>query len=67
MPRITWYESYTTTGKYSAEITEEEAKLFEEDPDRFFEEVDYLANKDLLSDDISNEEESDFEIEYDEE
>ncbi len=67
MPRITWFESYTTICKYSAEITEEEAKLFEEDEERFFDEVDFRYNQDLEWDKIKNEEEYDFEVESDEE
>jgi hypothetical protein len=67
MPKITWFESYKTICKYSAEITEEEAKLFEEDEERFFEEVDFRGNQDLEWDKIKNEEEYDFEVESDEE
>jgi hypothetical protein len=33
--KITWFESYVTICKYSAEITDEQAKLFEEDEDKF--------------------------------
>ncbi len=29
--KLVWYESYTTICKYSADLTDEEAKLFEED------------------------------------
>ena len=65
--RITWTESYTTICKYSAELTDEEAKLFEEDEDRFFEEVDYSANQELEWDDVNDHGREDFEIEYDEE
>lgn len=65
--RITWFESYTTICKYSAEITDEQAALFEEDEDRFFEEVDYQGNQELEWDKIKNEEIYDFEIENDEE
>jgi len=63
MPKFTWIESYTTNAKYSAEITEEEAKLFEENPEEFFETVDYIGNKELEWDDISNEDESDHQVE----
>jgi len=63
--KITWFESYTTICKYSAEITEEEAALFEEDQDRFFEEVDYQGNQDLEWDKITDEDMYDFEIEED--
>ncbi len=61
--KITWFESYTTICKYSAEITDEEAALFEEDQDRFFEEVDYQGNQDLEWDKITDEDMYDFEIE----
>jgi hypothetical protein len=63
--KITWFESYTTICKYSAEITDEEAALFEEDQDRFFEEVDYQGNQDLEWDKITDEDMYDFEIEED--
>lgn len=65
--RITWFESYTTICKYSAEITDEQAALFEEDEDRFFEEVDYQGNQELEWDKIKDEDIYDFEIENDEE
>lgn len=64
--RITWTESYTTTCKYSAELTDEESKLFEEDEDRFFNEVDYTANQELEWDDEKDHGREDFEIEDDE-
>ncbi len=66
MPKITWFESYTTICKYSAEITEEEAQLFREDEDKFFEEVSYSDNQDLEWDKIENEDTYDFEIEDEE-
>jgi hypothetical protein len=61
--RLVWFESYTTICKYSAEITDEEAALFEEDQDKFFEEVDYQGNQDLEWDKITDEDMYDFEIE----
>jgi hypothetical protein len=61
--KITWYESYKTVCKYSAELTDEEAKLFEEDQDRFFEEVDYQANQELEWDDVEDNDFYDFELE----
>ncbi len=67
MPRITWFESYTTICKYSAEITEEEAQLFKEDEEKFFEEVSYSDNQDLEWDKITDEDTYDFELEEDEE
>ena len=35
--RITWTESSTTYYKYSAELTDEQAELFETDEQKFFE------------------------------
>jgi hypothetical protein len=61
--KLVWFESYTTICKYYAELTDEEAKLFEEDEDKFFEEVDFRGNQDLEWDKIENEEEYDFQIE----
>jgi hypothetical protein len=61
--KITWFETYTTICKYSAEITDEEAKLFEEDEDKFFDEVDVDGSKELEWDEIQDEEEYDFDIE----
>lgn len=63
MPKFTWTESYTTICGYSAEITEEEAQLFKEDPERFFEEVSFRDNQDFEWDKITNEESFDFEVE----
>ncbi len=64
--KLVWFESYTTICKYSTELTDEEAALFEEDQDRFFEEVDYQGNQDLEWDKITDEDIYDFEIEDDE-
>jgi hypothetical protein len=64
--KLVWFESYTTICKYSAELTDEEAALFEEDQDRFFEEVDYQGNQDLEWDRIKDEDMYDFEIEDEE-
>lgn len=66
MPKITWSESFTTTCRYSAEISEEDAQLFKEDQEKFFEEVDYRYSQDLEWDKITNEETYDFELEEDE-
>ena len=63
--KLVWFESYTTICKYSTELTDEEASLFEEDEDRFYEEVDFRGNQDLEWDKITNEDEYDFEIEED--
>jgi hypothetical protein len=64
--KLVWFESYTTICKYSTELTDEEAALFEEDQDRFFEEVDYQGNQDLEWDKIKDEDMYDFEIEDEE-
>ena len=45
--KLVWFESYTTICKYSTELTDEEAALFEEDEEKFFEEVDYQDNQEL--------------------
>jgi hypothetical protein len=63
--KLVWFESYTTICKYSAELTDEEAELFENDEDRFFEEVDYQGNQYLEWDKITDEDMYDFEIEED--
>ena len=62
MPKLTWNESYTTTAHYSAIITEEQAKLFKENKDKFFEEVDYSEDQQLEWDNIGDEDAHDFEI-----
>jgi hypothetical protein len=64
--KLVWFESYTTICKYSTELTDEEAALFEEDEDRFYEEVDFRGNQYLEWDKITNEDEYDFEIEEEE-
>jgi len=61
--KLVWFESYTTICKYSTELTDEEATLFEEDEEKFFEEVDYMDNQDLEWDKITDEDTYDFEIE----
>ena len=63
--KLVWYESYKTICKYSAELTDEEAKLFEEDEDRFYDEVDIDGIKELEWDKIQDEDEYDFSIEED--
>lgn len=63
--KLVWFESYTTICKYSAELTDEEAQLFEEDQDRFFDEVSYRDVQDLEWDKIANEEQYDYQIEED--
>lgn len=64
--KLVWFESYTTICKYSAELTDEEAQLFEEDQDRFFEEVSYRDVQDLEWDKITNEDQYDYQIEEEE-
>lgn len=61
--KLVWFESYTTICKYSTELTDEEAELFEEDEDRFYEEVDFRVNQDLEWDKITEEDQYDFDIE----
>jgi hypothetical protein len=63
MPKFIWFESYTTIAKYSAEITEEQAALFKENPDKFLETVSYQDNADLEWDKITNEEWYDHDLE----
>ena len=65
--KLVWFESYTTICKYSTELTDEEAELFENDEEKFFEEVDYMGNQDLEWDKITDEDTYDFEIEGDDE
>jgi hypothetical protein len=61
--KLVWFESYTTICKYSAELTDEEAELFENDEDRFYEEIDFRGNQDLEWDKITDEDEYDIDIE----
>lgn len=63
MPKFIWFESYTTTVKYSAEITEEQAELFKVNPEEFFETVSYSDNQELEWDKISNEDWYDHDLE----
>lgn len=64
--KITWTESSTTYYHYSAEITEEQAELFETDEQKFFEEVDFFANGIVEWEDVKDHDAEDFEIEEDE-
>lgn len=61
--KLVWFESYTTICKYSTELTDEEAVLFEENEEKFFEEIDYTADQDLEWDKITDEDTYDFGIE----
>lgn len=63
--KITWTESSTTYYHYSAELTDEQAALFEEDEQRFFEEVDFRADSNLEWEDVKDHDDDDFEIEED--
>lgn len=63
MAKITWIETFTTTAKYSCDLTDEQVELYNENPDEFFDEVDIYAFKELEWEDISDEDEDDFEIE----
>ena len=63
--KLVWFESYTTICKYSTELTDEEASLFEEDEDRFFEEVDYQSDASLEWEEVKDPNLDDFEIEED--
>ena len=63
MAKLTWIESFSTTEKYSCELTDEQVKLYNEDPDKFFDEVDIYAFKELEWNEVGSEEESDFQIE----
>ena len=65
--RITWTESSTTYYKYSAELTDEQAELFETDEQKFFEEVDFFANGSVEWEDVKDHDAEDFEVEYDDE
>jgi hypothetical protein len=64
--KITWVESSTTYYKYSAELTDEQAALFEEDEQRFFGEVDFMANSNLEWEDVKDHDADEFELEDDE-
>ena len=43
--RLVWFESYKTICKYSVELTDEQVKLFEEDEEKFYEEVDFRGDQ----------------------
>jgi hypothetical protein len=61
--KLVWFEKFTTICKYTVELTDEEATLFQEDENRFYDEVDYRSNQDLEFDKIVDEESYDFSIE----
>ena len=65
--KITWTESSTTYYHYSAEITEEQADLFDTDPEKFFNEVDFRNNQELEWEDVKDHDAEDFEIDEDDE
>jgi hypothetical protein len=60
--KLKWVETFTTTSWHECELTDEQAKLYEEDEERFFSEVDYMGYGELINDKISNEETGDFEL-----
>jgi len=64
--KITWIVSRTTYYKFSAELTDEQAKLFEEDEDKFFREVDFMGDSNLEWEDEKEHDAEDFELEDDE-
>ena len=61
--KLIWFESYTTICKYSVELTDEQTKLFEENEEKFYEEVDFRGNQELEWDKVEDEDEYDFSIE----
>jgi len=61
--KLVWFEKFTTICKYTTEISDEEAELFNEDEQRFYDEVDYQSNQDLEWDSIEDGETYDFSIE----
>jgi len=61
--KITWVETFSTTAFYSAEITDEQAELFETDRERFFDEVGYMDNQELIREKVSDYGPDNFEIE----
>jgi hypothetical protein len=61
--KLVWFEKFTTICKYTTEISDEEAELFSQDEQRFYDEVDYQSNQDLEWDSIEDEETYDFSIE----
>ena len=63
--KLVWFETYVTVCKYSVELTDEEALLFEEDEDKFFEEVDYQSDASLEWEEVKDPNLDDFEIEED--
>lgn len=63
--KLVWFESYTTICKYSCLLSDEEAELFEQDEERFLNEVDFRENQDLEWDKIEDEDSYDFKIEVD--
>ena len=61
--KLVWFEKFTTICKYTTEISYEEAELFVQDEQRFYDEVDYRSNQDLEWGNIEDEETYDFSIE----
>jgi len=63
--KITWVETFSTTAFYSAEITDEQAELFETDRERFFDEVEFRDNQELVREKVSDYGPENFEIDED--
>jgi hypothetical protein len=61
--KLVWVESYTSITGYSAELTDEQAELYETDRDRFFDEVFYELDRNVEWDKIKNEETWDMKLE----
>jgi hypothetical protein len=61
--KLKWVETFTTTTWCECELTDEQAKLYEEDRDKFFEEVEPFGdNRVVLNDDVSSDEYDYFEL-----
>jgi hypothetical protein len=65
--KITWWESFETHVKYSANLTDEQAELFEKNQDKFFDKVFYELDRDVEWDKIKNEDSYGHQVEIDEE
>jgi len=61
--KLSWAEVYDTITRYSVELTDEQAELYETDREKFFEDVFYDLDRNVEWSKIKNEETWDFEIE----
>jgi hypothetical protein len=61
--KLSWVEVYDTITRYSVELTDEQAELYETDSEKFFEEIFYDLDRNVEWSKIKNEETWDFEIE----